>query len=270
MSRDEIAAAYDAIAVDYDALISDDEWIRRELWRHYARVFRSGQVVLDVSCGTGIDSLFLAHRGVRVVAADISLGMVVQLRRKLAGAGGVRAVLPCVQDSERLAGWRGSTFDGIVSSFAGLSTLPDLSRFAAAAASVLRPGGRMVLHLLARFSLWEWFGLIAHRRWAEARRLRGVEERSFPVGGRPLRHFMHLPDDTYRTSFAPLFALRQAYSLGSLRPPSDLRRVPGAAVRGLGRIETLVRRCRPFLNWGRSFVLDLERRSDAGEGGPND
>ncbi len=270
MTRDTIAAAYDTIAVEYDDLISDDEWIRRELWRHYAEVFQPGQLILDVSCGTGIDSLFLARRGIRVVAADISPGMLLQLLRKVRDAELPGLVMPCMEDSERLASWRPGTFDGIVSAFAGLSTISDLSRFAAAAADLLRPGGRMVLHLLARFSLWEWLGLVVHRRWAEAARLRTARERSFAVGGRPVRHYTHLPADAFAEGFAAGFELRRAYSLGALRPPSDLRRLPAFLVRGLGGLEPLLRRHRPFLNWGRSFVLDLERRTDASRAVAND
>ncbi len=263
MSRDEIAAAYDAIAADYDGLIRDDEWIRRQVWAHYREVFRPGQLVLDLSCGTGIDSVFLARHGVRVMAADISPGMLSQLRRKVEREGVAGLVHPCVQDSGELAAWRPGTFDGIVSAFAGLSTLSDLGRFAAMAALVLRPGGRMLLHLLARFSLWEWLGLVAHRRWAEAARLRAASERCFPVGGHPLRHYLHLPADAYHRYFETQFELRRAYSLGALRPPSDLRRVPAVVFGGLGRVEALVRDRRPFLDWGRSFVLDLERRRGA-------
>ncbi len=263
VSRYEIAEAYNVIAADYDGLISDDEWIRRQVWAHYDDVFQPGQLVLDLSCGTGIDSVFLARRGVRVVAADISPGMLQQLRRKVEREGVAGLVHPCVQDSGELAAWRPAAFDGIVSAFAGLSTLSDLGRFATMAAGVLRPGGRMLLHLLARFSLWEWLGLVAHRRWAEAARLRLATERSFVVGGHRLHHYLHLPGDAYRRYFAAQFALRRAYSLGSLRPPSDLRRVPAVVFDGLGRLEALVRDHRPFLDWGRSFVLDLERRRGA-------
>ncbi len=263
LPRAAIATAYDAIAADYDRLVSDDAWIRRQIWRTYADAFLPGEVVLDLSCGTGTDSVFLAGRGVRVVAADISLGMLAQLRRKVARAGVASLVHPCVHDTAELAAWRPAAFDGIVSAFAGVSTVADLHRFATTAAALLRPGGAMLLHLLARFSLWEWMGLVAHRRWGEAARLRFQRERTFIVGGRRLRHFMHLPREVYAAAFADRFTLRRAYSLGALRPPSTARRVPAAVASGLGRLEALVRARRPFLDWGRSFVLDLQRRRDA-------
>jgi SAM-dependent methyltransferase len=260
----EIADAYDAIAADYDGLIRDDEWIRREVWAHYEEVFRPGQLVLDVSCGTGIDSVFLARRGVQVVASDISAGMLRQVQAKVGREPLAGRVVTCVSDSAELAGFRPGVFDGIVSAFAGLSTLPDLSRFAAAAARLLRPGGRMMLHLLGRFSLWEWLGHLAHRRWPEAVHLRHNAERNYPIGGHPLRHYLHLPGEAYRRHFARDFALKRAYSLGALRPPTGVRLIPPPAAAGLGWLEARLRARWPVLDWGRFFVLDLERRERAG------
>src|SRR5512136_2978675 len=262
VSSSQIAEAYDAIAGDYDALIRDDEWIRREVWAHYAQVFQQGQLVLDVSCGTGIDSVFLARRGIRVVASDISPGMLRQVQAKVRREPLAGQVVTCVSDSAELAGFRPGVFDGIVSAFAGLSTLPDLSPFAAAAARLLRPGGRMLLHLLGRFSLWEWLGHLAHRRWPEAVRLRHNAERSYPIGGQPLRHYLHFPGEAYRRYFAHDFALQRTYSLGALRPPTGVRLIPPPAAAGLAWLEARLRARRPVLNWGRFFVLDLERRAE--------
>lgn len=261
---DAVAGAYDSIAAEYDALVRDEAWIRAVLWRHYAAVFHPGQLVLDASCGTGIDAIFLAGRGVRVVATDVSRGMLRELRVKTRAAGVSGSVLPCLEDSATLASFRAGAFDGLVSGYAGLSTVADLGRFAAAAARVLRPGGRMVVHLLARFSAWEWLDLVRRGKWAEAARLSQVKERALPVGGRPLRHYLHLPREAYRGCFAPHFALRRTYSLGGLHPPAGQRHLPPVVVRGLARLEAALRAHRPVLDWGRSFVLDLEKRADQG------
>jgi ubiquinone/menaquinone biosynthesis C-methylase UbiE len=260
MTQQDIATGYDALAADYDRAVQDDRWVRQALWKHYVGVFKPGQHALDVSCGTGIDTLFLAQRGLRITAIDISPGMLARLEAKVARAGLANQVNARVLDYADLNAWPPATFDGIISAFAGLNTTADLAPFAADAARLLKPGGRMIVHMLNRFSLWEWLGHVRHGRWATARQLSRQRERIFTVGDRPLRHYLFFPVEAYRRFFAPHFHLRRAYSLGALRPPLAERRLPTPAVAALGALERYLGGRRPFINWGRFFVLDLEKR----------
>lgn len=261
MSVYDVARAYDAIAERYDQQVRGDEWMRQMLWDHYQRTFRAGHRVLDVSCGTGVDAIFLARQGIRVTGIDVSLGMVVRLRAKVARQGLQGYVNVFVLDAADLSPLPRDAFDGVVSAFAGLNTIRDLAPFAAGAARVLRPGGRLILHLLNRFSLWEWLGLVARGQWTAARRLSRQTERTFVIGGRPIRHYLFSIAETYQQFFAPHFQLRRSYSLGVLRPPHTVRRLPSPVVEALGVLERRLSSRRPFVNWGRFFVLDLERNS---------
>lgn len=270
MSESPVARAYDAAAGTYDRQVAVDAWVRQLLWRHYARAFEPGQHVLDVACGTGIDSLYLAERGLRVTAVDVSPQMIVRLRAKAAAQNLEGRITAHVFDLSRLgqhdplpfapAPGAPPPFDGILSAFAGLNALPDLQPFATTAARLLKPRGRMILHMLNRFSLWEWLGLVARARWRAAWRLGRQTRRTFVIGHEPVPHLLYYPLDAYRTTFAPAFDLLEAYSIGALRPPSGARRVPAPLARLLERLERRWSTSRPFLNWGRFFVLDLARR----------
>jgi SAM-dependent methyltransferase len=260
MTAGDVAQAYDAIAAGYDRQLEGDQWMRDVLWGHYLRRFRPGQRLLDVSCGSGLDSCFLAGRGIQVTGIDISPGMIGELRAK-AQRLGVRGHLDIhVMDLAGLASWPHQSFDGIVSAFAGLNSTPDLSAFSRDAARLLRPGGRMVLHLLNRFSLWEWLGMVRDRRYSEARRLRSQRVRYFVVGDQRLRHYLHSPREAYTRFFAREFRMEECYSLGSLRPPHTVRRIPGPVARALGSIERPLASHRPLLDCGRFFVLDMSLR----------
>jgi hypothetical protein len=50
------------------------------------------------------------------------------------------------------------------------------------------------------------------------------------------------------------------HGLGILRPPHTLRRIPAPLVVGLGKLERRLDSRRPFVNWGRLFVLELAKR----------
>ncbi len=254
--------AYDAIAREYDRQLADDAWMRQTLWQQYRRAFRPGDQVLDVGCGTGTDAIFLAQHGVQVTGIDLSPAMIAQAESKVRGAGLTHAIRVCAMDLAELHRLPAGQFDGIISSYAALSTVPTLTEFAADAARLLRPEGRMILHLLNSRSLWESTGLVRHGRWAEARQLGQRRERTFAVGGHPIQHYVPRVDEAYALYFAHEFRLCGASALGILRPPYPIPGVPSAVLAALDRLDLLLGPHRPFTNWGRFVVLELERKNE--------
>ncbi|MGH9657183.1 MAG: class I SAM-dependent methyltransferase, partial [Bryobacteraceae bacterium] len=98
-----------------------------------------GSRVLDLACGSGHLAAEALQRGCRVVALDLSQGMLEQARA-LAAAGCVRA------DAEQLP-FIDAAFDFVFSGL-GLMYFPDTARALAEVRRVLRPGGR------AGFVVW--------------------------------------------------------------------------------------------------------------------
>jgi SAM-dependent methyltransferase len=242
--------AYDAIAATYDAQQSGDEWMRRKLQAHYLRVFRPGQRVLDIACGTGTDALVLARQGIHVLGVDGAAGMIEQVRAKAHGAGLEHLIDGRILAVGDLASLEGP-FDGAYSSFAGLSTV-DLAPFGQEAMRLIRPGGRMVLHMLNRLSLWEWLG---------SKRLRppNAARRSFTIGGQPVEHRLYFPGEAY-AQLAGRFAHKGVYSLGALRPPHTVNRLPPRLTSTLEWLDLRAGGLPGVRSAGRFFVLDLERR----------
>lgn len=260
MTRDEVGAAYDEIAQTYDGAVEGDAWVRRRLWKHYLRVFRPDQRVIDLGCGTGIDAIFLARHQIRVVGVDASPGMIAEARRKVDAEGLATTIDLRVLELSQLKSLPPRSFDGALSAFGSLNTVDDLHSFSDNLAGILNSGGRFIAHLVNRTSLWESLGYVVTGRLGEAQRLKLQSTRSFKIGGRLVRHDVGGPDDTYQRYFAPGFHLRGAYGQGVFRPPHTMARVPTFAKRGLGQAERAVEARWPFRQWGRFFVLDLERR----------
>jgi ubiquinone/menaquinone biosynthesis C-methylase UbiE len=86
--RDPVArtrATYDAIAEDFRDRTSGRSW-QAALFDRFAARVGSGGLVLDVGAGPGADSAELRCRGLRVIALDLSLGMLRSGERAYPGA----------------------------------------------------------------------------------------------------------------------------------------------------------------------------------------
>ena len=98
-----------------------------------------GRDVLDLGCGTGRHTAWLAEAGARVTAVDFSAGMLEEARRKVP-SGSVRFI---VHDLHQPLPLGDATFDAVVSGLV-LEHLRDLHAFFTEARRVLRPAGRAV------------------------------------------------------------------------------------------------------------------------------
>jgi SAM-dependent methyltransferase len=260
-SRLSITLGYDAIAAHYDQQVRGDQWMRRALHDEFALAFRPGQRVLDVGCGTGLDALALARRGIRVLGIDGSAQMLAQLQARLAAEPAGKLIETRVLRIEDLSELHEEAFDGLLSSFASLSSVADLTDFATQAARLVRPGGHLVLHLLNRFSVWEWLGYVRHADWPSAVLVGRLRKRNFTIGGQTVEHRLYFPEEAYRRYFAADFRLHRVFGLGAIRPPHTVRRLPQAAGGMLEALDVASGRLPLLRRAGRFFVLHLERRT---------
>ena len=99
-----------------------------------------GRDVLDLGCGTGRHTAWLAEAGARVTGVDFSEGMLERARRRVRTAH-VRFV---VHDLHDPLPFRGASFDTVVSGLV-LEHLRELDGFFAEAHRVLRSRGRAVM-----------------------------------------------------------------------------------------------------------------------------
>jgi ubiquinone/menaquinone biosynthesis C-methylase UbiE len=99
-----------------------------------------GLTVLDLGCGTGRHSLWLAAAGATVTAVDFSEGMLAEARKK-PEADAVRWLAHNLDETLPFAG---GTFALVVSGLV-LEHLRELDGFFAEARRVLKPGGRAVV-----------------------------------------------------------------------------------------------------------------------------
>lgn len=190
--------AFDRLAADYDSLTGGEifQLLRARTHRIFSRRFGPGSCVLEIGCGTGADTLFLASRGVRVVACDPSEEMVSRTLRRLAREGVEQhaTVVPCgLEDLESYLDALDlpTAFSGIVSNFGALNCVPNLAPLAAIVRQHLEPAGTVVLGIMTRMCALEAVYFIAIRRPALARRRMGHGAVQVPVAGIDVPTYYH-------------------------------------------------------------------------------
>jgi demethylmenaquinone methyltransferase / 2-methoxy-6-polyprenyl-1,4-benzoquinol methylase len=155
----EVAAMFDGVAKNYDRANDLLSLGSARVWRKAVAKLvnpQSGQFILDLAAGTGASSVAFLKEGVRVVAADFSMGMLEEGRKRHPEIEFVFA------DATKLP-FREEEFDTVTISF-GLRNVENTELALSEMLRVLKPGGKLVvcefstipnkaLHSLYRFYL---------------------------------------------------------------------------------------------------------------------
>jgi SAM-dependent methyltransferase len=272
---------FDSMAAGYDSGFTESQigaLMRQAVWRRLDARFRPGDRVLELNCGTGEDAIYLARRGVRVLATDIAPAMLDVARAKVARAGLadlVEVQQLAIEELRRkkeegrmpeeardsfsvLHSSFSIPFDGALSNFGGLNCVADLPSVAAGLASCLRPGAVALLCVMGPLVPWEWAWYLRRGQPAKAfRRLRrgGVAWRGLTI--------RYPSIGALRRAFAPWFRMRRASAVGALLPPSYAEGWAVRRPRLLGRLSRWERRFEtwPPLPWlADHYLLELERQ----------
>jgi ubiquinone/menaquinone biosynthesis C-methylase UbiE len=222
-----VTRAFDRLAPTYDVLAGGEAFLhqRRQTHAAFTRWLRPGCRVLEIGCGTGVDTEFLATAGLRVIACDPSEEMLIRTQRRLArtAAGDRATTLSCgLEDLPRfLDGLDGGEgFDAVVSNFGALNCVRSLAPLGAIARRHLRPGGAIVLGLMGRACLWESCYFAARGRPSLMARRRQPDA-VVPVAGVDVPTFYHRTREV-REVLGAGFALDQVLGVGVVVPPPYL------------------------------------------------
>jgi SAM-dependent methyltransferase len=272
--------AFDLLASDYDETFSYTpigRYLRGRVHSRLERLFRAGDHVLELGCGTGEDALRLAGRGVSVLATDASEAMLDIAQAKTADSGRVRVekldlrMLPVSGDTGSTPNPQPSAlaFDGAFANFGPLNGLDDWRPLAAWLSARVKPGGMAAFGVMSPLCMWEmiWHGThgdfkTAFRRWRKDTRFQPQKPSPpspLPQGEGKSSRFAAEP---FRVSyptirrltrdFAPHFRRVHVEPLGLFLPPSD---VFGGVEKRPGLLKVLMRLEDRFGRWGGLALL---------------
>ncbi|MBN1402636.1 MAG: class I SAM-dependent methyltransferase [Anaerolineae bacterium] len=221
--------AFDAAAGSYDATFTHTRlgrWLREAVRARLASLVAPGQRVLELGCGTGEDAIWLAQRGVRVVATDISAAMLKIARAKAARAGLDERITFALLDlaAPDTAGtahvWA-NTYNVVFSNFGALNCLPDRRALVQTLSHHTVAGAHVCVVLMNPLCAWEiaWHLLHLQPKTALRRWRAGAEAHA--GGGERVRVWYPSPA-RLRREFAPSFRHRATVGIGVLLPPPYL------------------------------------------------
>jgi len=264
-----VSAPFDAIAAVYDDTFSNSSIgrLQRELvWLEADRAFRTGQHVLEINCGTGIDALHFASRRLKVLACDSASAMVEVARRRLNASAFPHAVdVRCLAIEQLGTLEPERPYNGIFSNFAGLNCLHDLTSVVRDMARLVTPRGKVVLCLFGRICVWEilFYALRGDFRKGFRRFRRDGAVAVLAPGSQVVVHYPGLRQ--LRRMFSPYFRLERWRGVGIGVPPSYLEGLAVAFPRLLrfaAGIDAWFGQCPGFRALADHVVLTFER-SDA-------
>ena len=262
MNAVSAASPFDAVAESYDVEFTETalgRMLRERVWDRLAANFATGDHVLELNCGTGEDALWLARRGVKVVATDQSTKM-------LAITNGKTRNLPVETAHIDLAipeaNFSPAQFTGAFSNFGGLNCVGDPNPIAEQLGNWLSPGAKLLLVLMGPVCAWEIASNLLHGRARRAfRRLRSegiianIGETEVRIFYPSSAHVAHIFSDDFR--------IARISGLGVTLPPSLYATKVSSRqnmLRTLEWLEDVLAARWPFRLLGDHYMLELERR----------
>ena len=212
---DEIASIYDEVFTH--SLIGQAQ--RESVWKEIDDIWKPGDHILELNCGTGEDALYLAEKGISVTGCDASPAMIDiangKKHRRTPHAPIEFFVFPN-EHIGKLSLHR--LFDGAFSNFSGLNCVADLANVAGQLATLVRPGAELALVFSTRFSLWEFFWYALKGEFSKATR-RWSGHVASSISGRPVDvWYPRVPQ--IRRALAPHFQFVSVSGIGVAIPPS--------------------------------------------------
>lgn len=252
---------WDDVALGYDHVFPETligRLQREVVWEQLIRVFKRGQRVLEINCGTGIDAAFLAGRGVRVVACDLSPQMIRIANQRAQQAGVAELVDFRVLPTDSISTLAPiSPFDGLFSNFSGLNCVGDLRKVARDLGTLVQRGAPAIVCMIGHDTILENLWQLAHGRFAKGmstRRTRLTTGASVEVAVPSVQEIVQV--------FHPEFRLTAHRGISVAVPPSNLNssvaRFP-RAIRFLANVDRWIAGLPGFRSLGDCVLLQFER-----------
>lgn len=260
----QVAEAFDRQAVIFDEYEEKNQilsWMRSVVQRHMLTLIHSGNRLLELNAGTGIDAVFFAQNGVRVNAIDISEGMLLRLKQKVEKENLGDLIFVERESFANLGAFPAGAFDCIFSNFGGLNCSPNPESVIRQFSRLLRPGGTVTLVVMPPVCPWEILFALKGNFRLGFRRFK-VHGTISHIEGISFKSYYFTPHRLIK-AFGKEFKVISTHGLASLVPPPYLELFPANHHRLFSILKILESKLSgtfPFNSWADHFILTMQYR----------
>ncbi|MBZ0201741.1 MAG: hypothetical protein IT281_03365 [Ignavibacteria bacterium] len=260
-------AAFDSASRTFD---EDDNsngillWMRARAYEVYLKHFQSGDRLLELNSGTGIDAVYLASKGIKVHCTDISTGMLDHLSSKTETLGLSQMISYELKPFDNISQVSGSKFNGAISNFGGLNCIPYFTKLSADISSKLAPDGKFIAVVIGKYCPWEIFYYLLKFKPSIALRRLSSGGLNANLNGEKIRTFYFTPG-IFAEYFNKEFTVEKIYSHGLYTPPPYLVNIYNKLkpfVKLLMKFDEITRGFFPFNRFGDHFIVVLKKKPD--------
>ena len=257
--------AFNKIAPDFDESDKANPillWMRSIVYEIYLQNIKPGSYVLELNAGTGIDAKYIASRGMKVFATDISDKMISILNvnaEQEINSGKIEAAVCPFSDIGSIPK---SGFDAVVSNFGGLNCISNFTKLSVDLNDKLKPGGKFIAVVMNDFCPWEIFYYCLKFDFKNAFRRFKKEGIDAALDDQKVKTFYFSPKE-FAGDFSEHFEIQKIYAHALYTPSPYLlgiyKRIK-PIVKIWMKIDEIVKGIYPFNRFGDHFIIILRKK----------
>lgn len=264
MIQDGPAKAFSKQSKSFDQIEGDNlvlQYMRKRIHEHCLRFFPAKAIIRELNCGTGIDAVFFAQKGMTIFATDIASGMIDELNLKIAHLELKNSISTQLCSYTDLPQIDTGPFDVVFSNFGGLNCIEDLSPVVEGVKKNLKNGGLVTLVVMPKVCPWEMVLALKGNFKIAFRRFNTGGAQSH-LEGEYFKTFYFSPAYV-RKVFGEEFSQLELEGLCSFVPPPYFEYFPKKLkmiFKILTKLENALRFTFPFNRMADHFIITLRKK----------
>ncbi len=234
--------------------------MRGTVREHVLGLWKTGDSVVELNAGTGLDAIYFAQKGFKIYATDNAQGMLDVLKQKISQLSIEDKIVTQQCSFLELDKIQQTGFDHIFSNFGGLNCTGGLNEVIGSFDRLLKPGGTVTLVIMPKICPWELILAFKGNFKVAFRRLNRNGAPSH-LEGQYFTTYYYSPSSV-RKMFGENYSVISINGLGIVVPPPYLEDFPikhSRIYKKLLSLENTIADIWPFRSWADHFIISVRK-----------